>query len=280
MKRNVEKSKATTTTPTKKIATVFNYFCSRHILITFVGITLLIVNYGVDTVQMSDVPHGSENSSNCKSKSINCNKSYNNNTNDSSSIVSTKNVCNINDTNNNCNSSIYTKIIWKRNDENIIKINKIKQNISDNNNNNNNDSNKNIHKNKNQNVYFLQIPLPVTPLNDNKTSNPSNYACDNNSDNYLDSSYMELKNFRKARIFGLLGTNFSLSYNLSIGTGNSAGNITIAAPAPAYYYAPAPYNPYGYGYGYNPYAYNPYAYNPYAYNPYAYNPYNGYGYYG
>lgn len=80
---------------------------------------------------------------------------------------------------------------------------------------------------------------------------------------------------RKSRIFGLfglLGTNYSLSYNLTLSTGTTSGNISVvAAPAaaPYYYYVPAAASPYPYAYGYNPYAYNPYAYNPYAYNPYA-----------
>ncbi|XP_037808410.1 probable serine/threonine-protein kinase clkA [Lucilia sericata] len=245
-------------------STFYCYFCSRHILITFVGMTLLIVNYGVNTVQMSAVPH---RNGNCNNSNNICSSGSGNN------IVSSING---NNTDNKNNS--FGKLSWKRSVEKLTNLN------------------------RNTNTNSLHIALPATPT----AYKDSKYAEDDSNDNYADTNYYNLPNIRlkasnnniinhtetdlvagqfgnlrKSRIFGLLGSNFSLSYNLSLNSGTSTGNITVAAPAPAYYYAPAAYYPYGY---YNPYGYyDPYAYNPYAYNPYAYNPYDpyaGYGYYG
>ncbi|KAI8121757.1 hypothetical protein FF38_03987 [Lucilia cuprina] len=248
-------------------STFYCYFCSRHILITFVGMTLLIVNYGVNTVQMSAVPprNGNFNNSNniCSSGTGIC--SGNN-------IVSS-----INSINTNKNNS-FGNIPWNRSVEKLT----------------------NINGDRNTNTNSLHIALPAMPT----VYKDSKYGKDDSIDNYADTNYYNIPNtrlkvsnnniinhtetdlviagqfgnLRKSRIFGLLGSNFSLSYNLSLNSGTSAGNITVAAPASAYYYAPAAYYPYGY---YNPYGYyDPYVYNPYAYNPYAYNPYSGYGYYG
>ncbi|XP_065354535.1 uncharacterized protein LOC135949005 [Calliphora vicina] len=250
---NIMEMKSKVRTPTAT-STFYCYFCSRHILITFVGMTLLIVNYGVNTVQMSAVPHrnGNCNSSICSS---------------GNNVVSSINGNNLDNKNNSSG-----KAVWKR---------KSIQNIT------------NLNSNRNTNFLHIALPAMPTVYKDNK-----HVAADDSNDNYADNSYYSMYilrhdlnnntinhtetdlvagqfgNFRKSRIFGLLGSNFSLSYNLSLNTGTSAGNITVVAPAaaPAYYYAPAPYYPYGY--------YNPYAYNPYAYNPYAYDPYAGYGYYG
>lgn len=303
MKRKIK------TTKRKATSTFYCYFCSRHILITFVGMTLLIVNYGVNTVQMSAVPHRNEN----------CNSSYNSYTalhnttaattttrsisicGSGNNIVSSINGNNLNNNNSNSKKNknininyIYRRIIWKRSVENL----------------------NNINSNRNTNfLHNVTLPTPTsTVYKDNKVRDDDfndNYAnnrtTNNSSSNINNSNFHNLKlesniniinhtgsyykdkvvdeeqvegqfvNLRKSRLFGLLGTNFSLSYNLSLNSGSSsAGNITVVAPnlapAPAYYYAPAPY--YGYDY-YNPYGY----YNPYAYNPYGYNPYAGYGYY-
>ncbi|XP_005185794.2 uncharacterized protein LOC101887296 isoform X1 [Musca domestica] len=179
-------------------------FCSRrHNLIMFVGMTLLIVSYGVNTEQMSAGP------------------------------VGLKAVSSANTNLNNNRRGIGESSVGKEN------------------------------TNRLQHAVILLSPVPQDrgrSSDSREQQPPSKYFI----------------NFRKSRLFGLLGSNYSLSYNLTIGSGSTAGNITVAAPAPAYYYAAAPYYPYGYDYYYNPYAYNPYAYNPYAYNPYGYNPYYSY----
>ncbi|XP_073814851.1 uncharacterized protein [Musca autumnalis] len=191
-------------------------FCSRrHSLIMFVGMTLLIVSYGVNTEQMSAGPVGVNGVS---TTNINFNNigGKGESVSDSASTTSRAAIL-MNSENDNKNA--------------VNQNNKILQQI----------------------VFLLPQP----------------------EDNGIHNSHEETKqptkqfiNFRKSRLFGLLGSNYSLSYNLTIGSGSTAGNITVAAPAPAYYYAATPYYPYGYNYYYNPYAYNPYAYSPYGYNPY------------
>lgn len=219
------------TSAVKKATALLYSSCCHHILIAFVGMTLLIVNYGVNTAQVS-----AEQQTNRDRIKSDCN---------SSRCVNNDAVPSLN------HNRDDKSLLWMRNET-----------ISN----------------------LTRTVAPETPMISEKenTLAAGFNAFENSNRSGVNLSELGLigLNFRSQRFLGLFGSNFSLSYNLTLSTGSSLGNITVISPAPAptyYYYAPAPSYPYYPYYSY----YDPNTYNPYASAPqYYYNPSTGYAYYG